>query len=311
MTKSSSRLFVLGAADPEMQAIEALLRAAGEKFAYATTAAGRCHPGNAYKADRLVAVFGGDPVREELRPVDLPRTGQVVLVECDLPGCFCRAEENPEGFMGEVTVIDHHRPGDTGYSRGPEEFLTASSVGQVLVTLRGGYLSLDGMGEWRHYNPASAGSEDVPELVDNKLLIVAAADHCLEAAYRGRCPGVDPDELMQWRAASRAAFQKRPVEEVLRDVEAARKILRDKMLPDSGGGFADLRGRHVPELPEAAAREGIPFLATVTDRDGREKVILQAAGPDLVCRFLDGEVIPGLKEIYGNPARGFAGGYTS
>ena len=43
----------------------------------------------------------------------------------------------------------------------------------------------------------------------------AAADHCLGAAYQGLCPGVDPDELMQWRVESRAKFQDR---EVLRAV---------------------------------------------------------------------------------------------
>lgn len=44
---------------------------------------------------------------------------------------------------------------------------------------------------------------------------------------------------------------------------------------------------------------------------GREKVVLQAVpqGSDLVHRFLAGEIVPGLKDYYGDPARGFAGGY--
>lgn len=47
----------------------------------------------------------------------------------------------------------------------------------------------------------------------------------------------------------------------------------------------------------------------VTDRDGREKVVLQAAGPELVAKFLAGLVIPDLTDMYGDPQRGFAGGY--
>jgi hypothetical protein len=43
---------------------------------------------------------------------------------------------------------------------------------------------------------------------------------------------------------------------------------------------------------------------------GREKVVLQAAPADLVRRFLAGEVVPGLKDMYGAPERGFAGGYV-
>jgi hypothetical protein len=74
--------------------------------------------------------------------------------------------------------------------------------------------------------------------------------------------------------------------------------------------YADLRGRDIPELPEAACREGTAFLATQRDRDGREKVVLQAAGPDLVRRFLAGEIVPGLIDYYGDPERGFAGGYV-
>jgi hypothetical protein len=62
-------------------------------------------------------------------------------------------------------------------------------------------------------------------------------------------------------------------------------------------------------LPEAAAREGIPFLADQTDRDGRQKVVLMAAKPDLIQRFMAGEIVSGLVDYYGDPARGFAGGY--
>src|SRR5690606_4181877 len=30
-------------------------------------------------------------------------------------------------------------------------------------------------------------------------VFAAAADHCLAAAYRGECPGIDPNALMRWR----------------------------------------------------------------------------------------------------------------
>src|SRR5690606_24115507 len=146
-------------------------------------------------------------------------------------------------------------------------------------------------------------------IIPPPYIFAAAADHCLAAAYRGECPGVDPDALMRWRAESRARFQRRPVEAVLADVERAREALMDapvvRLSPEpwepaggvhgrtgacwqSGGpdpsartdacyamgdplAVVDMRGQYIPELPEAAAREGVCFIASITERDGRIK----------------------------------------
>jgi len=292
----TERVWVLGAQDPEMNKIEHIVRSHGERVEYARIAGERVHPGNAYRFQEPVAEHGT----------------QFLLVEC------APAPANP---VQNPIVFDHHRALDPGYGRPPEQFLEASSIGQVMAELE----RLEVIG-------------DRDELLrDHDVLFVAAADHCLEAAYRGRCPGVSPDELMRWRLAQRAAFQGRSIEAVLADVEAARKILRAAVGSDGfcrschgtgvadtevcdgcqGTGetqrkqFADLRGQHIPELPEAACREGIPFLATLRDKDGREKIVLQAAPPDLVRYFMAGLLGLDLIDIYGDPSRGFAGGYLS
>lgn len=136
-------LYVLGAPDPEMAAIERRLIEAGHRVVYATASNARVHPGNAYAAD----------------PVTAPKDTVLVLVECGWP-------DQPS----DSVIIDHHKPGHPGYGRPPEEYMSASSLGQVLSHI---------------------GRE--PGMMDR---YVAAADHCLSAAYRGRCPGVDPDALM-------------------------------------------------------------------------------------------------------------------
>lgn len=302
-------LVVFGPADPEQVAAEELCRANGVPFTYAAKDGKRCHPGNAYQGN---ATIGGTDYQGQ------PPTW--VLFECDVP--------TPAGV--QVIRCDHHREGDPGYGRPASEYWEASSLGQLFQMLHGTLKQFKkpqgrGLVEWR-----------------DELLMVAAADHCLNAAYRGQCPGVDPDALMQWRAESRAAFQKRSVAEVLADVEAARKKLRDAIADqvarsgygqpseyigngqirwDNGSGYmevsdcdfmgiiADLRGEHIHELPEASAREGIPFLASMQDRDGRKKVSIMGAGERLVRKFLDGKLVSGLADYYGDPARGFAGGY--
>ena len=346
-----TRLWILGAPDPEMRVIEDLLREAGEQVAFAVDARGqRVHPGNAYAAAGCTATV--------VAPDE-----DIYLVECAVPGA------HEPGY----TVVDHHRPGDPGYGRPPAEFLAASSVGQVVAELakigklpavwrapNPPFVNVDGQFiNCDHDSSASAGAlgqwwppewsvrvrangpgvvtgigggtwrsqPGVSATIPEALILTAAADHCLAAAYRGQCPGVDPGALMRWRAESRASFQGRPVEAVLADVARAREVLlaadtvclHQEVWPSDEGypadvqsvEVADLRGQEVPELPEAAAREGRAFLGTVRERDGREKIVLQAASPEEVRAFLETWApAQGLQGLYGDPARGFAGGYV-
>ena len=294
----ANRIWVLGAPDPEMELIERLLRECGETVIYATDENGRrVHPGNAYRC----------PVPE------VPDGSTVYAVEC--------IDVLPDGWVR----IDHHRPGDPGYGRPSHKFLRASSIGCLTV-----YLAIFDMlpeswirpnspevdpgvidyveGAWR------IGGKSAVYTAPQEVVFAAAADHCLAAAYRGECPGVDPDALMRWRIETRAAYQGRTVAELLADVELARDLLEDAPNERIAHGIyvADLRGYgHVPELPEAALREGVAYLTTVIDRDGRRKVVLGGhTTPEMVRAFLDAWApSQGLTDLYGDPARGFAGGY--
>lgn len=320
----SKLLWILGAADPEMTAIEKMLHDAGEHVAFATFDGVRVHPGNAYRANGTTDA------------VDLSQR-HAVLVECGFSF----------DLQGETTWVDHHRLGDPGYGKPPAEYWTASSLGQAVHLLAHNRVGISGDEPGQQYYDGTVrvcvfqSSDDFSDFehvsVDDAHLI-AAADHCLAAAYRGECPGVDPDELMQWRVRSRAAFQERAEADVLADVLAARKVLRSAPLVTlgmcnedldmfgqlaewSGGDTVvtqvqhitakDMRGQHTPELPEASAREGICFIADgLPDRDGRVKVVCQSGTPDQILAFMQ-KWAPshGLVDVYGDPARGFAGGY--
>ena len=199
-------------------------------------------------------------------------------VECDVLGGAAPAFR-----------ADHHRPGDPGFDAPPAGYWQGSSVGQVA-----GYLGVA---------PTPA------------LRLVAAADHCLAAAYRGECPGVDPDALMVWRAETRAQFPGRSVDEVMANVQKARDLLATApRLTFGGERVADMRAleraEHIPELPEAATRDGIAFLGETRDRDGRVKTVLMAASRPAVEAFLAEARRFGNGETYGVPARGFAGVYA-
>jgi len=269
------RVWVLGAGDPEMEAIEKLLRDRGERVAYATL---RRRPGTRVHP---AAAYGDDAVVEPRATRD---AGEVVLVEC--------APELSVLGQVRVSVVDHHRPGDPGFGRVPAEYWRASSIGQV----------------WRILH----GSEPPP----SELRYVAAADHCLRAAYAGECPGVDPDKLARWRAVSRAAFQRRTVDEIEADVSAAMQALREApeieiWLDDQGPPvvLADMRGEEVVrELPEAAARLGAGYTSgPLASPDGRLK--FTCAGTPLQCHAWLQWTGETLEDLYGDPMRGFVGGY--
>lgn len=211
----------------------------------------------------------------------IPQGAHVVAVECDGPAFDALRD------AGAFTVVDHHRPGDPGYGAPPQDYLRGSSLGQVLTLL---------------------GVKPTPE-----HRLVAAADHCLGAAYRGQCPGVDPDALMAWRAASRAAFQRRSADEVLADVRAAMTVIEAAPVVQLGDGAAvrDLRGADVPELPEAAARLGVAVMATPGVRPGdRPKVNVLGGDPPTIRAWMTWAQAQGLADLYGDPERGFAGGYV-
>jgi hypothetical protein len=312
----SKLCFVLGAPDPEMQEIERIARSVGAAVGYATHHGERVRPETAYQAD-------------EVKGFDLAAAchcgGEIVAVECGpSEGCtdwgwICTGlvpgAESEVDCAAFVRRVDHHRPGDPGYGRPPSEYLSGSSLGQVLALL---------------------GLEPTPE-----QRFIAAADHCLSAAYRGECPGVDPDELMRCRAASRAAFQKRELSAVLADIERARAAIRDAewialattdkfgccrgcgnkvMATDDDPSWdycvcpraRDMREYgQLRELPEASARENECIVAEgLPLRDGRRKIVCQSGSPDQIRAFMEiWGPAQGLRDIYGDPARGFAGGY--
>jgi hypothetical protein len=74
-----------------------------------------------------------------------------------------------------------------------------------------------------------------------------------------------------------------------------------------------MRGKHVPELPEASAREGLCFVADgLPGPDGRVKVVCQSGTPEQIRAFMQvWGPEHGLTGIYGDPMRGFAGGYIN
>jgi len=280
-----NKLFILGAEDPEMVAIQQLIMKmdAGE-FVYA------CDP----KGDRVIpsSAYGQTSISEYKNNYEpIWENTDVYLVECGNPGL--------PSSCNSITVIDHHHPGDSGYGKPPSKYWEASSIGQVYSVI----------------------TSDQPEeeylMPEEEYLMIAAADHCLAAAYAGQCQDIDPMRLWCWRIIQRADFQDRSYSEVRSDSEHAFwYVLHAPKINLGGVEVADLRATFVPELPEAACYLGVGYLSAVIDRDGRQKVVIGGCGEGTqpgkspVETFLqEWGPAQGLTGLYGDPVRGFAGGY--
>lgn len=179
-------------------------------------------------------------------------------------------------------VIDHHREGDPGYCQPPETYLESSSLGQTLA-----YLKLEPTQQQR---------------------IIAAADHCPTQAYQGLCPGVAFQELQEWRTLTRAARRGVTLQEMDANILQAKKRLETAERISVGGSELPWVFSRQGEVAEASARYNLPFLYAEPTRDGRMKMGIMGAPPAAIIAWM---TECDLMNVYGDPIRGFAGGYDS
>lgn len=201
----------------------------------------------------------------------LPVGAQRVFVECAVRGLRCDV------------IVDHHSPGDPGFAMPAEQYLQGSSLGQVLALL---------------------GLEPTEQ-----QRLIAAADHCPTQAYSGNCPGVCPKALSRWRTESRAARRGVTVEEMEQSIEAGRRYLQEEAerVTFCGRQFPWVADRAQLEIAEASARFGVPFMYAEQPRYGKVKLGIMGAEPEVIEAWM---AECGLEQVYGNPSRGYAGGYV-
>lgn len=198
----------------------------------------------------------------------IPPNSHVVAVECNVMG------------LPVDDVIDHHQPGDPGYGKAPTEYLEGSSLGQFLQMLN---------------------LEPTPQ-----QRVIAAADHCLTAAYKGLCPDVSPEDLRAFREATRCKARSISQEELQQQIQQAMLALNTaptfRVADTEVAWFDDAPA----EISEASARLGRPYMYMRKQEDGRVKAGIRSAPAPVVAEWLE---TCGLTGTYGDPQRGFAGGY--
>lgn len=201
---------------------------------------------------------------------------QIVWVEC----------RSPQFDSDRDIIVDHHNVGDPGFAAPPDQFWEGSSIGQVAQII----------------------GRTSPE-----LRLTAASDHCLSAAMRGECRGIDPTELMSWRITARAAMGDMQPWRLKRMI--SRAVERIESLPRiqfCGVQIVDGTFDTTPELRDAAAVVGVPILTTRKGPAGNVKVGLYGAQPEVVEEWMKAMNDSGFVEnVYGSPFREYAGAVLS
>jgi hypothetical protein len=228
--------------------------------------------GNPVVARTAYAADGVVSLSRSGRPTQalLPPQQPAVFVECTLRG------HEP------AQRVDHHHPGDPGYAMPPERYLDGASLGQTLRLLE--------------LEPTST----------QRLL--AAADHCLTAAYQGACPGVDPKELLFLRASWRARVTGRSLGDVIDAILGAAKQARRYYDSEYGECLFLDPTDLPPDLAEGAAYAGKAVRYREWFPGGDLKEMLKGGSPEHIERFMAMHASSG-REVYGNPHRGYAGAY--
>ncbi|RMG35341.1 MAG: hypothetical protein D6732_09455 [Methanobacteriota archaeon] len=283
MSTESAKLFIVfGASDPEIAYAKQLCNQLSIPYGDALYQGASVTPGTAYKADGVSQ--------------EIPDNYNIVFFECKVQG------------ISPDFVLDHHDDTHPRSVIGPEEYYRGSSLGQLIETIvQGDNWKLD------HGHFTVSGEASSLTLSD-EYLYVMAADHCPADAYKGKCPYIDIGKLSTWREESRAKFQNVPVDVIRNKItRAIEKISSFPRIFILGEEIIDARGQGVvPELPEASLRLCMPIMyGPIPTREGRDKCGILGASPELIQAWLDRKIEPSknLRDLYGVPKRGYAGGY--
>lgn len=211
---------------------------------------------------------------------EIPSGFDVVTVECACEG------------ITPVIKVDHHNPGDFGYGAPPDQFADAASISQVVNLL------------------ANEGYRTV-YTVFPKWKLAAAGDHCPAAAYQGKCPGISVEEFREYRLAGAAEFQKKDIEVLRAEVNAGMEMLQGlEYVHHKGVKWKNAVGIQVPQLPHVAAMLAMPTSYSMfLPKENETKVgIIGSDDPAVIEAWIEFHSDK-LVRLYGDPARGFAGGY--
>lgn len=317
--------FILGPRTPEMDLIEEILENNNvPAYGHALVDNKRATPDNAHRIGGVKNIRNNYSHRTCCRA----SSTEVIFINC-------RCEEWPEQHLLDKTVtaihLGHRWLGDPGYDMEPSHFFTASAIGQLfdlmakrgLFTLTGEeskayaspgvhFSSETGIAHLIVKNPSTGDSVWLSGAINQEHRLAAASSHCLQAAYRGECPKIDPDALFRFRIKRRSDIEKVDRDNLTLIIEDTINRLQVHFIMQDFPSIIDLKEAPLgsfPELREAAARFGksvevIDPQTLLPDAQPAIKLI-GSNKPEVVAEWVDNMKRQGF-EINSDPFRGYA-----
>lgn len=279
-----SRIWILGPESPERNAIQDYLADRREEFILATHLGHRVTEETWDKTDppeiRCEACGDIRDPRSECFGFrdsafsggggfscgDLHKWPELILVECG--GSWSRLWKKSLWKVREICPRHLHER--SGFPP-PWDFLQTSPLMQVCMETDGASFLYYSEGNWR----LASEYRRNPLVIRKDILHAAVGESYLVAAYQGRCPGVDPSELLEWRQRALARILGMSVEQVKEQFALALHEVRsprDWLLNDRAR-IKMIRTTELPEklLEEASAWTQTPFI--LEDQiEGRKRV---------------------------------------
>ena len=291
-----NQVFILGSEDPEMDHIEEILLFNNLSYGYATKNGKRCHPGNSYHADN-----------------DLSKYDQIIFIEANTTVSY----KNTISF-------DHHHEGDYGYHLNHEDFLTASSIGQLIS-----YLIKNKLCQTDNFVHSTSNVQNFM-FIDNqwvflfdnkkffipqKYVISAAYDHSLCAVYQDLCKGICVQSVFSSRLLD---FSNRfdlhldviynLISEYSIHFQKNKREIRDLSFIDVGIGYS----LDYLLLRELAFYNNQPIvLKTKNTHSDNDKLMFLSLSVKEASELLETKIFNNtpLNSIFGVPNRGYVGAF--
>lgn len=266
--------FILGADDPEMQAIEEILSHLNLTYAYATCDWHRTSARKAYNQNLGMVVVNN---------YKKPFKSRIVTVECGSPF-----------NMNVYHKIDHHYPGDPGYDCDHLDFWNGSSIGQLVK-----FLVSEGYDE-----------KMLLGIPSDDPYIVAANDHCPAHAAQGLIPQVDIQAFLDYRLKRASLRTGESPQSIMQRICLTMEELQKRPLYSIEGTLICRveRSQQILYFNDASMALGLAVEWGVGHgKEVLKRGISNCLNPKAVETWMQNNELV-LHSIYGSPKRGYAAG---
>lgn len=203
------------------------------------------------------------------------------------------------GYPQNAVIVDHHTPGSPGYELGPDKFVQASSLGQILAII-----NLDDGPEFDGNNWVHEGKK-----LNQEWVYIMAYDHCLPRALNNECPGVKGSDIFEFRNFKKAQYRRVDKKVILNELNMHIDVItKARYIPHEGKRMYLVNHIYLPDLYETTILGNLNTLRILEDREGNLTYSLFTGDMDLLRDFAEGHVFGKFEELIVDYNRGTARG---